>query len=69
MSKEFKFFIYLLECYAEHKHTLADKILALWDRLKLTNFIYDMYELYHIEAIESAYEDIDRLVAEKQNTA
>ncbi len=26
----------------------------------------DMYELYHIERLENAFEDIDRLVAEKK---
>ncbi|MDE7048944.1 MAG: DUF3791 domain-containing protein, partial [Lachnospiraceae bacterium] len=45
------------------KNTTADKIMDLWDKLKLTDFIYDMY---HIERLENAFEDIDRLVAEKQ---
>lgn len=42
-----KFFIYLIERYAEAKQTTADKVIKLWDKLNLTNFIYDMYELYH----------------------
>lgn len=66
MGKEMEFFIFLLENYAEYKKTTADKIMELWDKLKLTDFIYDMYERYHIERLENAFEDIDRLVAEKQ---
>ena len=66
MSKEMEFFIFLLENYAEYKNTTADKVLKLWDKLKLTDFIYEMYELYHIERLENAFDDIDRLIAEKQ---
>ncbi len=65
MSKEMEFFIFLLENYAEYKNTTADKVLRSWDDLKLTNYIYDMYELYHIECLENAFKDIDRLVAER----
>lgn len=65
MGKEMEFFIFLIENYAEYKNTTADKVLKLWDDLKLTDFIYDMYEGYHIERLENAFEDIDRLVAEK----
>ncbi|MDO4584583.1 MAG: DUF3791 domain-containing protein [Planctomycetia bacterium] len=65
MSKEMDFFIYLLERYAEYKKTTADEILKLWDRLELTDFIYDMYDLYHIERLENAFEDIDTLITEK----
>lgn len=65
MGKEMEFFIFLIENYAEYKNTTADKVLKLWDDLKLTDFIYDMYERYHIERLENAFEDIDRLVAEK----
>lgn len=66
MSKEMEFFIFLLEQYAYYKKTTADKIMKLWDELGLTEFIFDMYELYHIECLENAFEDIDRLIAEKQ---
>lgn len=66
MSKEMEFFIFLLENYAEYKNTTADEILKLWDYLNLTDFIYEMYERYHIERLENAFEDIDRLIAEKQ---
>lgn len=66
MGKEMEFFIFLIESYAEHKKTTADKVLKLWDKLELTDFIYTMYERYHIERLENAFEDIDRLAAERQ---
>ena len=67
MSKPGEFFIYLIERYAMYKNTSADKILALWDRLELTDFIYDMYEIYHSERLQNAFDDIDSLVAERSN--
>lgn len=62
LTKEFKFFAYLLECYAAHKETTADKILEILDEKNLTQFVYDMYELYHSEAIENAFTDLDSLI-------
>lgn len=38
LTKEFKFFTYLLECYAAHKETTADKILEILDEKNLENF-------------------------------
>lgn len=68
MSKEMDFFIYLLEHYAEYKGTTADEVLKLWDSLELTDFIYNMYEMYHVERLENAFEDIDKLICERQKT-
>ncbi len=33
------------------------------DKRNITDEIYDNYEMYHQEAIENAYEDIDCLLA------
>ena len=33
------------------------------DEKKLTDFVFQMYEMYHSEAIENAYEDLDSLIA------
>lgn len=66
MSKEMEFFIFLIEQYANYKQKTADVILKEWDSLELTDYIYDMYELYHVEAIENAFVDIDRLIVEKK---
>ena len=65
MSKPSEFFIYLIERYATYKNTSADKILVLWDKLNLTDFIYDMYEIYHSERLQNAFDDIDSLIAER----
>ena len=62
LTKEFKFFAYLLEGYAVQKDTTADKILETLDEKNLTQFVYDMYELYHSEAIENAFTDLDSLI-------
>ena len=64
MSKEYTFFIYLLERYAEYRQGSAQNVLAMWESLGITQFIVDMYELYHIERLENAFEDIDRMMAE-----
>ena len=67
MAREMQFFMYLIERYAEYKNSTAGDILTLWDEIGISKYIYDMYELYHTEAIENAFADIDRLTAEKQN--
>ncbi len=64
MSDEMNFFIFLIEQYAKYKNKTADIILKQWDDLKLTDTIYNMYELYHTEAIENAFKDIDRLISD-----
>lgn len=61
-----KFFVYLLEKYAEWKNENAKNILEKWDKLLVTEKIFDMYEMYHIEAIENAFEDIELICAEKE---
>ena len=61
MSKEGEFFIYLLERYADFKKQKASDILKLWDEADLTKLIYDLYEIYHVERLENAFEDIDSL--------
>ena len=66
MTKEMEFFIFLIEQYAHYKNITADEVMKIWDELELTDFIYDMYELYHIESIENAFHDIDKLILEKQ---
>ena len=33
------------------------------DEKNLTGFVYDMYEIYHTEAIENAFMDLDSLIA------
>lgn len=63
LSKEFRFFTFLLESYAKHKGLNASEVLKTLDEKKLTDFVFNMYELYHTEAIENAYQDMDSLIA------
>lgn len=63
MRKETDFFIYLIEKYAEYKNKTAPQVLKEWDEKHLTDFIYDMYEIYHVERLENAFKDIDTLIA------
>lgn len=65
MAKEMEFFSFLMEQYATYKGTTANKILARLEEKKLTDFVYGMYERYHTEALENAFEDMDRLLQEK----
>ena len=62
MTKEMEFFIYLLEQYAEYKNAKSGDIMGQWDEKKLTDFIFNQYELYHSESIENAFKDIDSLL-------
>ena len=67
MSKEGEFFIYLLERYADYKKEKASEILKMWDQSDITKLIYDLYDIYHVERLENAFEDIDKLVEEKSS--
>ncbi|MBQ6327438.1 MAG: DUF3791 domain-containing protein [Kiritimatiellae bacterium] len=60
MSKEFKFFIYLLERYAEHIGVTADVAYRRLSQKGLVDYAVNMYDLYHVEAIENAFTDLDR---------
>lgn len=62
MSKEMDFFIYLLEAYAQEKARLASEVLREWERLDVVQVIFDNYLMYHTEALENAFADIDHLV-------
>lgn len=63
MSEEVKFFIYMLERYAERKGVTAD---VMYNQLKdagLLDYAIGMYELYHVESIDNAFADLDRRLA------
>lgn len=60
MSREFSFFIYLLERYAEHLGVTADVAYSRLAGKGLVDYAIGMYELYHVEAIENAFADLDR---------
>ena len=54
------FFVYLLEKYAEYKKASAANILKNFDQTNLTDYIKQMYPMYHTERLENAFVDIDR---------
>ena len=60
MSKEFSFFIYLIERYAAHLGVTADVAYRRLSDKGLVDYAIGMYELYHVEAIENAFADLDR---------
>lgn len=63
MTKEMAFFMYLLEYYANYKNMSSGDVMKLWDDKNITKKIFDNYWIYHTEAIENAYMDIDSLIA------
>lgn len=65
MTKEMDFFIFLIENYAAYKKIGADEVIKKLDELNLTDFVYNMYERYHQEALENAFVDIDNLIKEQ----
>ena len=64
MSKEMDFFIYLIENYAYYKGTTGDKVMKELIDLNILKEIFENYEFYHIDKLENAYEDIDKLISE-----
>lgn len=65
MSREFKFFIYLLERYAAHSGETADVTYARLAEHDVIGYAMNMYELYHVESLENAFADLDRKIAVK----
>ncbi len=62
MAKEMEFFSFLMEQYAAYKGTTANKILARLEEKNLTDFVFSMYERYHMEALQNAFDDLDKLL-------
>jgi hypothetical protein len=68
LSNEISFFVYLLEKYAEYKKTGTRQVLKMFDETKLTEYIMDMYPMYHTERIENAFIDIDGKLEKMQRS-
>ena len=62
MSKEFKFFMYLIQYYAWHKNLAPADVLAALDEKGLYDLVFESYEIYHIERLENAFMDLDSLI-------
>ena len=63
MSREFKFFIYLLKRYAARNGETADVTYARLSEHNAVEYAISMYELYHVESLENAFADLDRRIA------
>ena len=63
MTDEMKFFLFLIERYANNYNRFTGDVLKEWDEKGLTQKIFDGYFQYHQERLENAYEDINSLVA------
>lgn len=66
MSKEFKFFIYMLERYAARNGETADITLNRLAEHGLYDYAVKMYDLYHVENLENAFDDLDRKLNESR---
>ena len=63
MGKEFRFFIYLLERFAEHRGESAAETFSCLESAGLLDYALGMYELYHVEALDNAFADLDHRLA------
>ena len=62
LPKEYQFFLFLLEYYADAKGISGADVLDQWDKHGITNEIMEGYEIYHIESLDNAVKDIDSLI-------
>lgn len=65
MTKEMEFFSFLMEQYAAYKQTTANQVLAILEEKELSDTVFGMYERYHVEGLQNAFDDIDSLIAKK----
>lgn len=66
MTKEMEFFIYLMEHYSIYKGKPTNEIVEELKILNLFEEVYNRYEFYHIERLQNAFLDIDKLINEKK---
>ena len=63
MGREFRFFIYLLERFAEHRGESAAETFSRLESAGLLDYAVGMYELYHVESLDNAFADLDHRLA------
>ena len=63
MTDEMRFFLFLIERYANEKGRRTGDVLREWDEKGITEEVYNGYWQYHQEALQNAYADIDSLAA------
>lgn len=69
MSKEMKFFLFLIERYAGQYGRSTGDVLREWDEHHITDEIFDGYFQYHQERLENAFDDINSLVSTGKHLA
>ncbi len=62
MTAQQDFFLYLLENYAAYKNRPTGEVLEEWDSKNITDFIFNMYEMYHSGALENVFDYIESLL-------
>lgn len=63
MSRELSFFVYLLERFAAFRGETADVTLRRLKERGLYDYAINMYELYHVENLENAFNDLNSRLA------
>jgi len=63
ISKSNAFLIFFIEQYAKFHDMKGEEVFQLLEKHHLIEYILSMNELYHIEAIENAIEDIDSKIS------
>ena len=58
-SKETEYFILLIESYAAYHQRSGQEIFNLLFENDLIPYVYKMYDLYHIEDMSHAFDDLD----------
>ncbi|MCL1990438.1 MAG: DUF3791 domain-containing protein [Defluviitaleaceae bacterium] len=59
MSKQSDFFLLLIETYAHYRDLKGSDVMHLLKQKNLIPYIYEMYEQYHIETLQNAFDDLD----------
>ncbi len=62
MSEQAKFFVLLIERYSDWKNLSTKAVYEKWKESGHLKDIYDRYWIYHQEALENAFHDIDHLM-------
>lgn len=63
MSRELSFFVYLLERFAAFRGETAGVTLRRLKERGLYDYAINMYELYHVENLENAFNDLNSRLA------
>jgi hypothetical protein len=64
LPQQSEFFLYLLEQYARSRGLSAAETLARWDAAGTTARIRENYDIYHAEALENAFAEVDAMLAQ-----